>query len=55
MVVLSLSLLIPLRRLRLRAAARATRFPADARARVGGLAVAGAVTVAAQQIALVVA
>ncbi|MET7376186.1 murein biosynthesis integral membrane protein MurJ [Micromonospora arida] len=52
-VVLSLSLLIPLRRLRLR-----TRFgyafTADARARIGGLATAGAVTVAAQQIALLV-
>ncbi|MEV5634128.1 murein biosynthesis integral membrane protein MurJ [Micromonospora tulbaghiae] len=53
-VVLSLSLLIPVRRLRLRIRP-GYRFPADARARVGGLVVAGAVTVAAQQIALVVA
>ncbi|MGW9198583.1 murein biosynthesis integral membrane protein MurJ [Micromonospora chersina] len=53
-VVLSLSLLIPLRRLGLRPRP-GFRFPADARARVGGLAVAGVVTVAAQQIALVVA
>ncbi|MET8197382.1 murein biosynthesis integral membrane protein MurJ [Micromonospora sp. NPDC005686] len=53
-VVLSLSLLIPLRRLRLRIRP-GYRFPADARARVGGLAVAGVVTVTAQQIALVVA
>ncbi|MGX1617939.1 murein biosynthesis integral membrane protein MurJ [Micromonospora chalcea] len=53
-VVLSLSLLIPLRRLKLRIRP-GYRFPADARARVGGLAVAGVVTVAAQQIALVVA
>ncbi|WFE39773.1 lipid II flippase MurJ [Micromonospora sp. WMMD998] len=53
-VVLSLSLLIPLRRLRLRPRP-GYRFPADARARVGGLVVAGVVTVAAQQIALVVA
>lgn len=52
-VVLSLSLLIPLRRLRLRPRP-GYRFPADARARVGGLVVAGAVTVAAQQIALAV-
>ncbi|MBY8874480.1 virulence factor MviN [Micromonospora sp. PLK6-60] len=52
-VVLSLSLLIPLRRLRLRPRP-GYRFPADARARVGGLVVAGVVTVAAQQIALVV-
>ncbi|GAB3090085.1 murein biosynthesis integral membrane protein MurJ [Micromonospora schwarzwaldensis] len=53
-VVLSLSLLIPLRRLRLRLRP-GYRFPVDARARVGGLVVAGVVTVAAQQIALVVA
>ncbi|SCF25344.1 putative peptidoglycan lipid II flippase [Micromonospora viridifaciens] len=53
-VVLSLSLLIPLRRLRL-PLRPGFRFPADARARVGGLAVAGVVTVAAQQVALMVA
>ncbi|MER7461021.1 lipid II flippase MurJ [Micromonospora sp. NPDC126480] len=52
-VVLSLSLLIPLRRLRLRVRP-GFAFPADARARVGGLAVAGAVTVTTQQIALAV-
>jgi putative peptidoglycan lipid II flippase len=52
-VVLSLSLLIPLRRLRLRLRP-GYAFPADARARVGGLAAAGAVTVAAQQVALLV-
>ncbi|MBQ0904961.1 murein biosynthesis integral membrane protein MurJ [Micromonospora sp. U21] len=52
-VVLSLSLLIPLRRLRLRPRA-GYAFPADARARIGGLATAGAVTVAAQQVALLV-
>ncbi|MFI7578262.1 murein biosynthesis integral membrane protein MurJ [Micromonospora sp. NPDC049497] len=52
-VVLSLSLLIPLRRLGLRPRP-GYAFPADARARVGGLAVAGAVTVTAQQIALLV-
>ncbi|MEO3748638.1 lipid II flippase MurJ [Plantactinospora sp. B5E13] len=52
-VVLSLSLLVPLRRLRL-PIRPGYRFPADARARVGGLALAGAATVAAQQIALVV-
>ena len=52
-VVLSLSLLIPLRRLGLRPRL-GYRFAADARARVGGLAVAGVVTVAAQQIALLV-
>ncbi|MEV4847726.1 lipid II flippase MurJ [Micromonospora matsumotoense] len=52
-VVLSLSLLIPLRRLGL-AWRPGYAFPADARARVGGLAVAGAVTVTAQQLALVV-
>lgn len=52
-VVLSLSLLIPVRRLRL-APRFGFGFPAEARARVGGLAVAGAVTVTAQQIALIV-
>ncbi|GGO22528.1 murein biosynthesis integral membrane protein MurJ [Micromonospora parathelypteridis] len=52
-VVLSLSLLIPVRRLRLGLRA-GFGFPADARARVGGLAVAGAVTVTTQQIALIV-
>ncbi|WP_406081494.1 murein biosynthesis integral membrane protein MurJ [Micromonospora sp. NBC_00858] len=52
-VVLSLSLLIPVRRLRLRLRP-GFGFPAAARARVGGLAVAGAVTVTAQQIALIV-
>ncbi|MFI2713765.1 murein biosynthesis integral membrane protein MurJ [Micromonospora sp. NPDC018662] len=52
-VVLSLSLLIPLRRLRLWPRP-GYRFPADARARVGGLVVAGVATVAAQQIALAV-
>ncbi|GAA2715840.1 murein biosynthesis integral membrane protein MurJ [Micromonospora olivasterospora] len=52
-VVLSLSLLIPLRGLGLRLRP-GYGFPADARARVGGLAVAGAVTVTAQQIALAV-
>ncbi|PWR13528.1 virulence factor MviN [Micromonospora acroterricola] len=52
-VMLSLSLLIPVRRLRL-GLRPGFGFPADARARVGGLAVAGAVTVTAQQIALVV-
>ncbi|MGB2569884.1 murein biosynthesis integral membrane protein MurJ [Micromonospora citrea] len=52
-VVLSLSLLVPLRRLGLRLRP-GYGFPADARARVGGLAVAGAVTVTTQQIALVV-
>ncbi|MEV0006001.1 lipid II flippase MurJ [Micromonospora sp. NPDC050980] len=52
-LVLSLSLLIPLRRLRLRPRP-GYRFPADARARVGGLVAAGAVTVTAQQIALAV-
>ncbi|MFF0151947.1 murein biosynthesis integral membrane protein MurJ [Micromonospora sp. NPDC005203] len=52
-VVLSLSLLIPLRRLRLRPRF-GYAFTADARARIGGLATAGAVTVAAQQIALLV-
>ncbi|MFC0005496.1 murein biosynthesis integral membrane protein MurJ [Micromonospora siamensis] len=52
-VVLTLSLLIPLRRLGLRLRP-GYGFPADARARVGGLAVAGVVTVAAQQVALMV-
>ncbi|MCX4389992.1 virulence factor MviN [Micromonospora peucetia] len=52
-VVLSLSLLVPVRRLRLRARP-GFGFPADARARVGGLVVAGAVTVTAQQVALMV-
>ncbi|MFI6133339.1 murein biosynthesis integral membrane protein MurJ [Micromonospora sp. NPDC051141] len=52
-VVLSLSLLIPLRRLRLRPR-WGYRFPVDARARVGGLVAAGVVTVTAQQVALVV-
>ncbi|MEU4570124.1 lipid II flippase MurJ [Micromonospora sp. NPDC023956] len=52
-VVLSLSLLVPLRRLRLRPRF-GYAFTADARARVGGLAVAGAVTVTAQQVALLV-
>lgn len=50
-VVLSLSLLIPLRSLRLRIRP-GYALPGDARRRVGGLAVAGAVTVTAQQIAL---
>ncbi|MFR9779518.1 murein biosynthesis integral membrane protein MurJ [Micromonospora sp. MS34] len=53
-VVLSLCLLVPLRRLRL-PLRPGFRFPAEARARVGGLAVAGLVTVAAQQVALIVA
>ncbi|MEV4715010.1 lipid II flippase MurJ [Micromonospora sp. NPDC049374] len=52
-VVLSLSLLIPLRRLRL-TLRPGYAFPADARVRVGGLAVAGVVTVTAQQVALAV-
>ncbi|MEU4556495.1 murein biosynthesis integral membrane protein MurJ [Micromonospora violae] len=52
-VVLSLSLLIPLRRLRLQPRF-GYAFTADARARIGGLATAGAVTVAAQQVALLV-
>ncbi|MFV2104001.1 murein biosynthesis integral membrane protein MurJ [Micromonospora sp. LOL_024] len=52
-VVLSLSLLIPLRRLRL-TLRPGYAFPVDARARVRGLAVAGVVTVAAQQVALAV-
>ncbi|WP_416905183.1 murein biosynthesis integral membrane protein MurJ [Micromonospora echinospora] len=52
-VVLSLSLLVPLRRLGLRLRP-GYAFTADVRARVGGLAVAGAVTVTAQQVALLV-
>ncbi|MFF5218346.1 murein biosynthesis integral membrane protein MurJ [Micromonospora sp. NPDC000442] len=52
-VVLSLSLLIPLRRLRL-TLRPGYAFPADARVRVRGLAVAGVVTVTAQQVALAV-
>ncbi|MFI7081645.1 murein biosynthesis integral membrane protein MurJ [Micromonospora sp. NPDC049903] len=52
-VVLSLSLLIPLRRLRLRLRP-GYGFPADARARVGGLVTAGVVTVTAQQVATLV-
>ncbi|HEY8533676.1 MAG TPA: lipid II flippase MurJ [Micromonospora sp.] len=51
--VLSLCLLIPLRRLHLRL--RPTyRFSPEARRAIGGLAAAGAVTVAAQQLALLV-
>ncbi|MFE9694076.1 murein biosynthesis integral membrane protein MurJ [Micromonospora sp. NPDC005806] len=52
-VALSLSLLVPLRRLRLRLRPGYT-FPSEARTKVGGLAVAGAVTVTAQQLALAV-
>ncbi|MEU5908857.1 lipid II flippase MurJ [Micromonospora sp. NPDC047467] len=52
-VVLSLSLLVPVRRLRL-GLRPGFGFPGEARARVGGLAVAGAVTVTTQQIALIV-
>jgi putative peptidoglycan lipid II flippase len=52
--VLSLCLLIPLRPLALTLRPR-YGFPGDARAAVGKLALAGAVTVAAQQVALVVA
>ncbi|MFG1654342.1 murein biosynthesis integral membrane protein MurJ [Micromonospora sp. NPDC049275] len=52
-VVLSLSLLIPVGRLRL-GLRPGFGFTTDARARVGGLAVAGAVTVTTQQIALIV-
>ncbi|BCL17020.1 murein biosynthesis integral membrane protein MurJ [Micromonospora sagamiensis] len=52
-LVLSLSLLVPLRRLGLRPRL-GYAFTADVRARVGGLAVAGAVTVTAQQVALLV-
>jgi putative peptidoglycan lipid II flippase len=50
-VVLSLSLLIPLRSLRLRIRP-GYALPGDARRRVGGLAAAGAVMVTAQQLAL---
>ncbi|MEH0939288.1 murein biosynthesis integral membrane protein MurJ, partial [Micromonospora psammae] len=52
-VALSLSLLVPLRRLGL-PLRPGYAFTADVRARVGGLALAGAVTVTAQQAALVV-
>jgi putative peptidoglycan lipid II flippase len=52
-VVLSLCLLIPMRRLRLRLRP-GYAFAAEARHRVGGLALAGAVTVIGQQIALLV-
>ncbi len=52
-VVLSLSLLVPLRRLRL-TLRPGYALPPDARARVRGLAVAGVVTVTAQQVALAV-
>ncbi|MEV1290424.1 lipid II flippase MurJ [Micromonospora sp. NPDC049679] len=52
-VVLSLCLLIPLRRLRLRLRP-GYAFPVDARRAVGALALAGAVTVGAQQIAVLV-
>ena len=52
-VVLTLSLLVPLRRLRL-SPRPGYAFTADARRKVGGLAAAGAVTVTAQQIALLV-
>ncbi|MGC5284639.1 murein biosynthesis integral membrane protein MurJ [Micromonospora sp. DT231] len=52
-LVLSLSLVIPVRQLHL-GLRPGFGFTADARARVGGLAVAGAVTVATQQIALIV-
>ncbi|MEU4472354.1 lipid II flippase MurJ [Micromonospora sp. NPDC023888] len=52
-LVLSLSLLIPVRQLHL-GLRPGFGFTADVRARVGGLAVAGAVTVATQQIALIV-
>ena len=52
-VALSLSLLIPLRRLGVRPRL-GYDFDADARARIGPLVVAGVVTVAAQQIALLV-
>ncbi len=53
-VVLSLSLLIPLRRLRLRIRP-GYAFTDDARGKIGGLVMAGAVTVTAQNIALLVA
>ncbi|MCW3819549.1 MATE family efflux transporter [Micromonospora sp. DR5-3] len=52
-VVLSLSLLVPLSRLGLRLRP-GYAFPAEARMKVGGLAVAGAVAVTAQQLALAV-
>ncbi|MBO4208313.1 murein biosynthesis integral membrane protein MurJ [Micromonospora echinofusca] len=52
-VVLSLSLLIPVRRLGLRLRP-GYAFTAEVRARVGGLALAGAATVTAQQVALLV-
>ncbi|GIG92334.1 membrane protein [Plantactinospora endophytica] len=52
-VVLTLSLLIPVRRLRLRPRP-GYAFSAEARRRLGGLALAGAVTVLGQQVALVV-
>lgn len=52
-VALSLSLLIPLRRLGL-SLRPGYAFAPNVRSRVGGLAVAGAVTVTAQQIALIV-
>jgi putative peptidoglycan lipid II flippase len=53
-VVLSLSLLLPVRRLRLRVPP-GYAFAGEARRRIAPLATAGAVTVAAQQIALLVA
>ncbi|GAB3146859.1 lipid II flippase MurJ [Micromonospora sonneratiae] len=53
-VVLSLCLLIPLRRLRLRIRP-GYRFTTEVRQKIGGLALAGAVTVAGQQVALLVA
>ncbi|MEJ3748032.1 lipid II flippase MurJ [Actinomycetes bacterium KLBMP 9797] len=53
-VVLSLCLLVPVSRLGLRLRP-AYRFAPDTRRAVGGLAVAGAVTVGAQQVALVIA
>jgi putative peptidoglycan lipid II flippase len=52
-VVLSLCLVIPVRRLGLRVRA-GYRFGAEARRAVGGLALAGAATVGAQQVALLV-
>jgi putative peptidoglycan lipid II flippase len=52
-VVLSLSLLIPLRRLRVRPRL-GFAFVGEARRKIGGLAMAGAVAVAGQQIALLV-
>ncbi|HEY0696697.1 MAG TPA: lipid II flippase MurJ, partial [Micromonospora sp.] len=52
-VVLSLCLLVPLRRLRLRLRPSWT-FPDGSRRTVGGLALAGAVTVGSQQVALLV-